>query len=112
MKIRSIWFTVLVGLTVVDTHAQWDFNNSGSRIFDMSKNQTEKTVVTVRYVPAAKLLEACNEQSREFGFNGFPGGALACSWNWPDRCYIILPEKVDMRTVGHEFLHCLQGQWH
>ena len=104
---------LMCGLLCVGVSAQtWDFNNSGSRIFDMSKNQTEKTVVTVRYVPAAKLLEACNAQSREFGYNGFPGGALACSWNWPDRCYIILPEKVDMRTVGHEFLHCLQGQWH
>jgi len=84
---------LMCGLLCVGVPAQtWDFNNSGSRIFDMSKNQTEKTVVTVRYVPAAKLLEACNAQSREFGFNGFPGGALACSWNWPDRCYIILPE--------------------
>lgn len=110
---KKVVALLMCGLLCVGAPAQtWDFNNSGSRIFDMSKNQTEKTVVTVRYVPAARILEACNAQSREFGFNGFPGGALACSWNWPDRCYIILPEKVDMRTVGHEFLHCLQGQWH
>ena len=104
--------SALIMLAVSTAHAQWDFDNSGSRIFDMKKNETSKTTVEIRYVKASEIQSACDAQSRKFGFNGFPGGALACSWNWPDKCLMILPEKVDMRTVGHEFMHCLQGAWH
>jgi hypothetical protein len=78
----------------------------------MKKNETSKTTVEIRYVKASQIQAACDAQSRKYGFAGFPGGALACSWNWPDKCVMILPEKVDMRTVGHEFMHCLQGSWH
>jgi hypothetical protein len=90
----------------------WHFDNSPGRVFDMKKNITNKTQVVVRYVKASEVEAACNEQSRKFGHNGFPNGALACTWFTPDRCVMILPEMVDMRTAGHEFLHCLQGNWH
>jgi hypothetical protein len=99
-------------LAVSTAHAQWDFDNSGGRIFDMKKNMTAKTTVEIRYVKASEVTAACDAQSRKLGFNGFPSGALACSWNWQDKCLIIFPEKVDMRTVGHEMMHCLQGSWH
>lgn len=104
--------SAVIMLAAGTAHAQWDFDNSGSRIFDMKKNETSKTTVEIRYVKASEIQAACDAQSRKYGFNGFPGGALACSWNWPDKCLMILPEKVDMRTVGHEFMHCLQGAWH
>jgi hypothetical protein len=103
---------MLVMLAVSSAHAQWDFDNSGSRVFDMRKNETSKTTVEIRYVKASEVQAACNAQSHQFGLGGFPSGAMACSWQWPDRCVMILPEKVDMRTVGHEFMHCLQGAWH
>ena len=102
----------LVMLAVGTAHAQWDFDNSGSRVFDMKKNTTNNTTVEVRYVKASEIEAACNAQSRKFGLGGFSNGAMACAWQWPDKCLMILPEKVDMRTVGHEFMHCLQGAWH
>jgi hypothetical protein len=104
--------SAVVMLAVGTAHAQWDFDNSGSRVFDMRKNETSKTTVEIRYVKASEIQAACDAQSHKYGLGGFPGGAMACTWNWPDRCVMILPEKVDMRTVGHEFMHCLQGSWH
>jgi len=90
----------------------WEFDNSPWRVFDMKKNITNKTQVVVRYVKASEIQAACDAQSHKFGFDGFPSGALACTWFTPDRCTMILPEMVDMRMAGHEFLHCLQGNWH
>ena len=93
-------------------YGMWHFDNSPWRVFDMKKNITYKTQVVVRYVKASEIQAACDAQSRKLGFNGFPNGSLACTFYQPDRCVILLPEMVDMRTVGHEFLHCLQGNWH
>jgi hypothetical protein len=93
-------------------YGMWHFDNSPWRVFDMKKNITNKTQVVVRYVKASEIHAACDAQSRKFGHNGFANGALACAWVTPDRCVMILPEMVDMRTAGHEFLHCLQGNWH
>jgi hypothetical protein len=90
----------------------WEFDNSPWRVFDMKKNLTNKTQLEISYVKASEIQAACDAQSRKFGFNGFPNGALACTWYQQNRCVMILPEKVDMRTAGHEFLHCLQGNWH
>jgi hypothetical protein len=90
----------------------WDFDNSPWRVFDMKQNLTNKTQLEIRYAKATEIQAVCDAQSRKFGFNGFPNGALACTWYQQDRCIMILPEKVDMRTAGHEFLHCLQGNWH
>lgn len=108
---HKILATVLI-LAVSTAHAQWAFDNSPSRVFDMKNNVTAETTVEIRYVKNADIQTACDTQSRAFGYNGFPKGAMACTWFWNDRCVMILPEKVDMRTVGHEFLHCLQGNWH
>jgi hypothetical protein len=95
-----------------DNHGSWEFDNSPWRLFDMKQNLTNNTQVEIRYAKASEIQAVCDAQSRKFGFNGFPNGALACTWYQKDRCVMILPEKVDMRTAGHEFLHCLQGNWH
>ena len=110
--LKNLVLSVTMSLLASVVHAQWDFDNSPGRMFDMRQNLTSKTTVNISYVPASRIQAACDAQSRKFGFNGFPKGALACSWYEHDRCTMILPEKVDMRTVGHEFLHCLQANWH
>jgi hypothetical protein len=110
--LKNLVLSVTICLLASTANAQWDFDNSGSRVFNMKKNITNKTTVEIRYVKESEIQAACDAQGRKFGVGGFPGGALACSWQWPDRCVIIFPEKVDMRTVGHEMMHCLQGSWH
>ena len=91
-------------------HAQWDFDNSPSRVFDMKKNITNKTTVILSY--AKDIQTACEAKSRELGHGGYGYAVQACSWVFRDRCIVIVPEKVEMSTIGHEMMHCLQGAWH
>jgi ferredoxin len=110
----SVVLTLIAGCNQCQDESPdlWNFDNSPWRVFDMRNNITNKTRLEISYVKVSEIQAACDAQSRKFGFNGFPNGAQACSWVEQHRCVMILPEKVDMRTAGHEFLHCLQGNWH
>jgi hypothetical protein len=91
---------------------QWDFDNSGSRIFDMRKNEQKKITITIESVEPKDMQQACDKKSRQLGNGGFKTPMLACSFWEGKTCHIIMPHKVDMRTVGHEVMHCFQGSWH
>ena len=93
-------------------NAQWSFDNSGGRVFDMSKNITKKTTVELKYVEPQDIQKTCDTLSRKFGNNGYNYGVLACTFFWDDKCVVVVPKKVDMRTIGHEMMHCFQGDWH
>ena len=93
-------------------NAQWSFDNSGGRVFDMSKNLTKKTTIELKYVEPKDIQKTCDTLSRKFGNNGYNYGVLACTFFWDDKCVVVVPKKVDMRTVGHEMMHCFQGDWH
>ena len=93
-------------------NAQWSFDNSGGRVFDMSKNITKKTTVELKYVEPQDMQKTCDSLSRKFGNNGYNYGVLACTFFWDDKCVVVVPKKVDMRTIGHEMMHCFQGDWH
>ena len=110
---RRIMKKILLTLLAVPlvAQAQWDFDNSGGRVFDMSKNFTSKTTITLRYVDNVE--KECNAESKRLGGNGFGNsGAMACSFWYESKCTIITAKKVDMRTIGHEVMHCFQGSWH
>lgn len=93
-------------------NAQWSFDNSGGRVFDMSKNITKKSTVELKYVEPNDIQKTCDTLSRKFGNNGYNYGVLACTFFWDDKCVVVVPKKVDMRTIGHEMMHCFQGDWH
>ncbi len=94
------------------SHAQWDFDNRGSRTFDMRKNDTNKSTVTIRSVNKNDVKKECDAYSRKVGNNGFNYEPLACAFWQDNKCTIIVPHLIDMRTIGHEVMHCFQGGWH
>ena len=103
--------TFLFSLSI-NAFAQWDFDNSGGRIFDMRKNSQTVLTITLESVDPKRITEACNRMSRSFGNSGFAYEPLSCAFWKGKTCHIILPHKVDMRTIGHEVMHCFQGDWH
>lgn len=93
-------------------YSQWDFDNSPYRKFDAAKNKAETIAVTWRFVEAKDVQAACDAESRRIGNNGYSYVVEACTFLWSDRCTIITSRVVNMRTMGHELLHCFQGDWH
>jgi hypothetical protein len=92
--------------------AQWSFDNSGSRVFDMSKNITNKSTIEIKYVEQKDIQKTCDTLSRKYGNNGYGYSVLACTFFWKDKCVVVVPREVDMRTIGHEMMHCFHGDWH
>jgi len=103
---------VLVSALMGQASAQWDFDNSGGRIFDMRDNTKKSVKITLESVDPKQIKSACDRKSKELGFGGLPHPALACAFWRGNNCHIIVPHKVDMRTIGHEVMHCFQGNWH
>jgi hypothetical protein len=93
--------------------AQWQFDNSGGRIFDMRDNKRKTISITIESVDPKDIKAACNKKSLEFGYGGFNNVVpMACAFWRGKSCHIIMPHKIDMRTVGHEIMHCYQEDWH
>jgi len=87
--------------------ASWD---DPYRKFDMTKNTPETMTITIRAVNDVQ--KACeHENRRRFGRN-FGFAVNACSFWDNDKCIIIVPKQASMHTLGHELLHCYQGDWH
>jgi len=78
--------------------------------FDMTKLMTNKTVVTV--MVADNIQEACEKESRRVGNNGFDHRIQACAFWYKDSCTIILSKKASIHQAGHEFMHCILGNYH
>jgi hypothetical protein len=93
-------------------HAQWNFDNSGGRMFDMRKNEQKTVTITIESVDPKKIQQACDRKSKQLGNSGFSYEPVACAFWYGKTCHIIMPHRVDMRTVGHEIMHCYQGDWH
>jgi hypothetical protein len=95
-----------------NVYAQWDFDNSGGRNFDMRQNTQKSVKITLESVAPSEIRKACDRKSRELGNGGFSYEPIACAFWTGKTCHIIVPHKVDMRTIGHEVMHCFQGDWH
>jgi hypothetical protein len=85
----------------------WDDPN---RKFEMNKNTHEEMLITIKPVP--NVQQACETESRRRLGKSFGFAVNACSFWDGNRCVIIVPQRATMHTLGHELLHCYQGNWH
>jgi len=90
------------------------FHEDPERIFDMKKSMTTMSTITIEY--AGDVQGRCEEERRIHGMKAFGVAVEACAvWKKIavlDVCHIIVPRKVTLVTLGHEFAHCLFGDWH
>jgi hypothetical protein len=112
MKTSVTLFVLFLWLSTTDAVAQWKFNNDGSRIFDMRKNKEDSVRITIQSANQSQVKEECQRKSIALGNGGFKEEMLACTFWQGSKCHIIVAHKVDMRTIGHEVMHCFQGSWH
>lgn len=104
---RKALFLTLLALS---TNAFADWKNP-SFLWSSDKNIINRVSVTIRHVDNVK--QACETESRNRGKGGFGTMAMqACSFWEGSACTIILPKKFTIDNLGHEMLHCMQGNYH
>jgi hypothetical protein len=104
---KKLTVLLTMALTAFPASADWKDPNHK---FDMSKLITNKTVVTI--MVADNVQEACEKESRRVGNKGFNHKIQACAFWYNDSCTVILPRKASMHQAGHEFMHCILGNFH
>jgi hypothetical protein len=104
---KTLTAFLAIAFTAFPASADWKDPNHK---FDMSKLMTNKTVVTV--MVADNIQEACEKESRRVGNNGFDHRIQACAFWYKDSCTIILSKKASIHQAGHEFMHCILGNYH
>jgi len=80
---------------------------------DVSKRV--RSVSNIVWVLAEDPAARCEELAISFNLTPLKGKVVACSFfSGPedDTCIVVTKEKVSLRTVGHEVLHCFLGHWH
>ena len=84
--------------------------------FDMTHLETTSTTVSVYTVPRKEVNAACNRISVELGRGRFSNPVEGCAFwekhNNRDYCHIIVGDQSNNDILGHEFRHCVQGQFH
>ncbi len=72
--------------------------------------------ITVNIIASDNVQKTCNAESNKRGYSNFKYSVEACSfWSESKRgnqCTIVLPTNTNFHTIGHEFRHCLQGDFH
>jgi hypothetical protein len=78
--------------------------------FNTNKNITNQSTIVWKAVD--NLQETCERESRKRGNNGFGYQLEACSFWTGNSCTIFTSKMTSLHTLGHETLHCFQGNYH
>lgn len=85
-----------------------------NKLFDATHNMTNKT--TVEWIQTNNVQKICDEISIRKTNKKFGYAVESCaSWdetNTGFTCTIYTEKKTSMATIGHEFRHCVQGDFH
>jgi len=80
------------------------------KIYDLTKG-TNRTM-TITWTVVDNPLVECNKESKRVGNGGFAYTVQACAFWTKTHCTIITGKADNHDTIGHEFRHCFQGDWH
>lgn len=111
---------IIVTALVMSTFAHAEMEKSPTMHWQVTKNMTNKTEVTI--VNSEWVEKDCQKESVRRGQGGFaPLGKNqfmeGCSFWYKDQndkhyCTIILGKTTNNDILGHEMRHCLQGSFH
>lgn len=99
---------VLMALTANASAIVW--RDDPTELHDLSRLKERTFVVTVKYANDPKAV--CDRESRKMGNKGFAYQVQACAFWTDELCTMVFPKKASQHTIGHEFLHCLKGDYH
>jgi len=107
MKILVILTTMVFATQAI---AQDASNISSEQLFDFTNRITNSTQVSIE--TASNVKEACDKKAIFYQIKPAYVNPMACSFWTKTYCVIIVGEKTNLDTLGHEIRHCFQGHWH
>ncbi len=110
MKKLAVFATLFVALNAF----AYTSTENPHQVFNISKVNSNEIKVTI--IASDNVRATCDAESKSRGYGGFKYAVEACSfWSGSKRgnsCTIVLPTNTNFHTIGHEFRHCLQGDYH
>ena len=83
---------------------------SPTEMYSVAKLVTHQTTITVLVVDDVR--KGCEAESHRRNLGGFKHAFDACSfWN-EETCTIVVGKRTNNDILGHEFRHCIQGNFH
>lgn len=104
---KALVTLILVSTGSFASQTKWQDPNA---LYDSRHNFTNRT--TVIFKPVDDVRSACEVESRKRGRGGFGYALEACSFWEGNTCTVVIQKKFTINTLGHEMLHCLQGNYH
>ena len=109
-------FIIAAVLMLVAVQANAALEASPTDFYDVSKLETDTTTVSIHTVPRDNVNAVCNKVSSELGKGRFKTAVEGCAFwevhNGQSYCHIIVGSRTNNDILGHEFRHCVQGQFH
>ena len=107
MKAKFLVAVVLACVSSIAVSAA-DYNDDPNRRFNAGTTVTKK----ITWMPVDNPQKVCDSHSKKVGNGGFAYQVQACAFWTATECTIIVGRRVSQHTAGHEFLHCMIGDWH
>jgi hypothetical protein len=100
----------IVLITII-TSANAQLEKSATEKYSVESLVTTDTQVKV--IRAINVIQTCELESKQRGMGGFRGAIFeACSFYTKNECTIIVGYTTNNDILGHEFRHCIQGNFH
>lgn len=107
---------MLILIAVAYSNAWAGLEKDAYQTYSIKNRIANNISVEIQTVPQSQIQQACDRESKRVGNQGMGYKVDACSFWKPVKggfsCTIILPENTNNDTIGHEFRHCFQGNFH
>jgi hypothetical protein len=105
VKINPIFSALLLPI------ACWaqDWRDGDAPFKPLAKHASQ---ISVSWVIAPSVQEACEAESKRRGLGGFGYGVAACSFWTSTACTIVTNQLPTMHQLGHELRHCFENSFH
>lgn len=103
---KALLVLVLLASSVYAESDHWNQN------YKVNASKNTVTTSTITWRPVDNVQAVCEAESRKRGNKGFGYNLNACAFWDKNVCTVITEKRTTLPVLGHEMLHCFQGEFH
>lgn len=108
----SVVIVAIFVSTATATEEFGTYEDDPTKVFDASSTFYDTMKISWIRVKRTNLLSKCNEVRARYGLSPTHNMLNGCTIWVNEECIIVTDIKTTMHTIGHEFRHCFQRNWH